>query len=82
MRCICYLFQIVASEKIQNSQKISGLNYQVLASVNQNDVSNPQCNHNAETARESHQSSILVPALGLSLALFFLGSLSIVALKG
>jgi hypothetical protein len=52
MRCICDLFQIVASEKIQNSQKSSDLDYQVLASVNQNDVSNPQCNHNAETARE------------------------------
>jgi hypothetical protein len=59
MRCICSLFQIVASEKIQNSQESSasnssnsGLDYQVLASVNQNDMSNPQCNHNAETARE------------------------------
>jgi hypothetical protein len=79
MRCIYSLFQIFASEKIQNRQESSGLDYQVLASVNQNDVSNPQCNHNAETARESHQSSMLVPALGLSFAVFFfLGSLSIV----
>jgi hypothetical protein len=71
MRCICSLFQIVASEKILNSQESSGLDYQVLASVNQNDVSNPQCNHNAETARESHQSSMLVPEKVSLLLIFF-----------
>ncbi|CAM6068787.1 unnamed protein product [Sphagnum tenellum] len=42
----------IVEKVVQAIVASSGLDYQVLASVNQNDMSNPQCNHNAETARE------------------------------
>jgi len=35
MRCICSLFQIVASEKIQNSQESSGLDYLNASLINE-----------------------------------------------